>query len=103
MRFMKAELDNSRARLEREHARSSELASERLVKEHLPILDKLQRALEADGDIKEGAKATRDQLADVLAEEGLDPINSEKGQSLDLALHEALMSKPSDEQEEDTV
>jgi molecular chaperone GrpE (heat shock protein) len=34
---MKAELENSRARMEREHARSVEFASERLVKELLLI------------------------------------------------------------------
>jgi molecular chaperone GrpE len=102
MRRMKAELENSRARLEREHARSVELASERLVKELLPILDNLERALEADGDIREGVEATRDQLVDILTQEGLNPISSE-GQSFDPAVHEALMSKPSDEHEEDTV
>ena len=103
MRRMKAELENSRTRLEREHARSVELASERLVKELLPILDSLERALEAEGDIKEGVEATRDQLVDVLTQEGLNPISSEEGQSFDPAVHEALMSKPSEEHEEDTV
>ena len=102
MRRMKAELENSRARLEREHARSVELASERLVKELLPILDNLERALEADGDIREGVEATHDQLVDILTQEGLNPISSE-GQSFDPAVHEALMSKPSNEHEEDTV
>ena len=102
MRRMKAELENSRARLEREHARSVELASERLVKELLPILDNLERALEADGDIREGVEATRDQLVDILTQEGLNPISSE-GQSFDPAVHEALMSKPSNDHEEDTV
>lgn len=102
MRRMKAELENSRARLEREHARSVELASERLVKELLPILDNLERALEADGDIREGVEATRDQLVDILTREGLNPISSE-GQSFDPAVHEALMSKASNEHEEDTV
>jgi molecular chaperone GrpE len=103
MRRMKAEFDNSRTRLEREHARSVELASERLVKELLPILDNLERALEAEGDVREGVEATRNQLVDILAEEGLNPISSEEGQSFDPAVHEALMSKPSDEHEEDTV
>jgi molecular chaperone GrpE len=102
MRRMKAELENSRARLEREHARSVELASERLVKELLPILDNLERALEADGDVKEGVEATHDQLVGILAQEGLNPISSE-GQTFDPAVHEALMSKPSDEHEEDTI
>ena len=103
MRRMKAEFENSRTRLEREHTRSVQHASEQLVTELLPILDNLERALEADGDVKEGVEATRDQLVDILAEEGLNPISSEEGQSFDPAVHEALMSKPSDEHEEDTV
>ena len=102
MRRMKAEFENSRTRLEREHTRSLELASERLVKELLPILDNLERALEADGDVKEGVEATREQLVNILTQEGLGPISSE-GQDFDPAVHEALMSKPSDEHEEDTI
>ena len=102
MRRMKAELKNSRARLEKEHARLDQLASERLVKELLPIVDNLERALEADGDIREGVEATRAQLVGILAHEGLSPISSE-GQGFDPAVHEALMSKPSDQHEEDTV
>jgi molecular chaperone GrpE len=102
MRRMKAELENSRARLDREHARSVELASERLVKELLPILDNLERALEADGDVKEGIEATHEQLVDILTQEGLSPISSE-GENFDPAVHEALMTKPSDEHEEHTV
>ena len=102
MRRMKAELENSRTRLEREHARSVEFASERVVKELLPILDNLERAIEADGDVIEGVEATREQLVDILAQEGLSPISSE-GQSFDPTVHEALMTKPSDEHEEDTV
>jgi len=103
MRRMKAELENSRARLEKEHARLVQLASEQLVEELLPVLDNLERALETEGDIKDGVEATRDQLVDVLTQEGLSPIDSEEGQSFDPAVHEALMGKPSDEHEEDTV
>jgi molecular chaperone GrpE len=102
MRRMKGELKNSRARLEKEHARLDQLASERIVKELLPILDNLERALEADGDVKEGIEATRDQLVGILAQEGLNPISSE-GQNFDPAVHEALMSKSSEEHEEDTI
>src|ERR671916_2751108 len=96
MRRMKAEFENSRARLEREHARSVELASERLVKELLPILDNLERSLEANGDVKEGIEATHEQLVGILTQEGLSPISSE-GENFDPAVHEALMTKPSDE------
>lgn len=102
MRRMKAELENSRKRLERERARFVQLASERLVRELLPILDNLERALEAEGDIREGVAATRDQLVAALGREGLAPVFSD-GEHFDPAIHEAVMSQPSDEHEEDTV
>lgn len=99
---MKAELENSRKRQERERTRFVQLASERLVKELLPVLDNLERALEAEGDIREGVKATRDQLLNVLVQEGLTPVASD-GEEFDPAVHEAVMGQPSDEHEEDTI
>lgn len=99
---MKAELENSRKRQEKERSRFTQLASERLVRELLPILDNLERAVEAEGDIREGVRATRDQLTGVLSQEGLAPIFSD-GESFDPAFHEAVMSQPSEEHEEDTV
>ena len=101
-RRMKAELENSRKRQERERERLVQTASERLVRELLPVLDNLDRALEAGGDIREGVRATRDQLVVVLAQEGLAPVASD-GQSFDPAVHEAVMGQPSDEHEEDTI
>jgi molecular chaperone GrpE len=102
MRRMKAEMENSRKRLERERTRYAQVASERLVGELLPVLDNLERALEAKGEVREGVKATRDQLVAVLAREGLAQIHSD-GESFDPAVHEAVMSMPSDEHEEDTI
>ena len=102
MRRMKAEMENSRKRMERERARYVQAASERLVGELLPVLDNLERALEAQGDVREGVRATRDQLVTVLAREGLAQIHSD-GESFDPAVHEAVMGMPSDEHEEDTV
>ncbi len=102
MRRMKAEMENSRKRLERDRARFTQLASERLVRELLPVLDNLERALEVEGDIREGVRATRDQLLTALGREGLEPVLSD-GESFDPAIHEAVMGMPSDEHEEDTV
>jgi molecular chaperone GrpE len=102
MRRMKAEMDNSRKRQERERARTVQLASERLVGELLPVLDNLERALEVGGDIREGVRATREQLLAVLEREGLVPVSSD-GESFDPTFHEAVMGQPSDEHEEDTV
>lgn len=102
MRRMKAELENSRKRQERERKRFVQLASERLVRELLPVLDNLERALEAEGDIREGVQATRYQLLTVLEQEGLVPVDSD-GESFDPAVHEAVMGQPSEEHEEDTI
>ena len=102
LRRLKAEFENSRKRQERDRARILSMASERLVQELLPVLDNLDRALEAGGDIREGVMATREQLAAVLAEEGLLPVASD-GQPFDPNVHDAVMGQPSEEHEEGTI
>ena len=102
LRRLKAEFENSRKRQERERARILAMASERLVQELLPVLDNLDRALEAGGDIRQGVQATREQLAEVLAEEGLLPVASD-GQPFDPNVHDAVMGQPSEEHEDGTV
>jgi len=102
LRRLKAEFENSRKRQERERSRLLETASEKLVVELLPVLDNLDRALEAEGDIREGVRATREQLADALGKEGLLPIASD-GQPFDPNVHEAVMGQPSEEHEEGTI
>jgi molecular chaperone GrpE len=102
LRRLKAEFENWRKRQERERSRVLSMASERLVQELLPVLDNLDRALEAGGDIREGVQATRDQLAEVLGDEGLLPVASD-GQPFDPNVHEAVMSLLSEEHEEGTI
>ena len=102
LRRLKAEFENSRKRQERERARILSMASERLVQALLPVLDNLERALEAGGDIREGVQATREQLAEVLAEEGLLPVASD-GEPFDPNVHDAVMGQPSEEHEDGTV
>ncbi|HET7480579.1 MAG TPA: nucleotide exchange factor GrpE [Rubrobacteraceae bacterium] len=102
LRRLKAEFENSRKRQERERQRILQTASERLITELLPVLDNLDRALDHEGDIREGVRATRDQLADVLGREGLLPVASD-GQSFDPNVHEAVMSQPSEDHEEGTI
>jgi len=102
LRRLKAEFENSRKRQERERTRILSMASEKLVQELLPVLDNLDRALEAGGEIREGVQATRDQLAEVLGNEGLLPVASD-GQPFDPNVHEAVMGQPSEEHEEGTI
>lgn len=99
---LRAEFENSRKRAERERERILHSASEKLVTELLPVLDNLDRALEAEGDIREGVRSTRDQLVSVLSEEGLSTVVSD-GEHFDPNVHEAVMGQPSEEYEDGTV
>ncbi|MGH3089289.1 MAG: nucleotide exchange factor GrpE [Rubrobacteraceae bacterium] len=102
LRRLKAEFENSRKRQEKERERILQTASERLILALLPVLDNLDRALESEGDVREGVSATRDQLADAMGNEGLLPIASD-GQIFDPTVHEAVMSRPSEDHEEGAV
>src|SRR6185436_10248923 len=100
-----AEFDNFRKRNAREQAAFAERASERLVKELIPILDDLGRALEAAADheeakLEDGVRLVHRSLADLLAKQGLTEIETEG--KFDPHVHEALLSQPS-EQEEGSV
>ncbi len=77
-------------------------ASERLVNDLLPVLDNLERALEVEGDVRGGVQATLEQFAAVLGEQGLTPVPSD-GEPFDPNIHEAVISEPSEEHEENTV
>jgi molecular chaperone GrpE len=97
-----AEFDNFRKRSAREQAALSERANERLVKELLPVLDDLGRALEAAADheeakLEEGVRLVHRALSDVLTKEGLAEIETDG--KFDPHVHEALLSQPSDEEE----
>src|ERR671927_1290290 len=77
-----AEFDNYRKRNAREQAALSERANERLVKELIPILDDLGRALEAaaeheEAKLEEGVRLVHRALADLLTKEGLAEIATE--------------------------
>ena len=97
-----AEFDNYRKRSAREQAEQATRANERLVKELLPILDDLGRALEAATDheeakLEEGVRLVHRSLAELLAKEGLAEI--ETAGKFDPHVHEALLSQPSDAEE----
>jgi molecular chaperone GrpE len=99
---LKAEFDNFRKRTAREQADLVTRASERLVRDLLPVLDDLGRALEAaeqhqEAQLEEGVKLVHRSLADLLKREGLVEIETEG--LFDPHVHEALLSRPSDAEE----
>src|SRR2546423_2923511 len=97
-----AEFDNYRKRSAREQAAFSERANERIVKELIPILDDLGRALEAaeeheEAKLEEGVRLVHRAMSDLLKKEGLAEIETEG--KFDPHVHEALLSQQSDEEE----
>src|SRR5881398_2443771 len=97
-----AEFDNYRKRSARDAAALTQRANERLVKELLPVLDDLGRALEAAEEhegakLEEGVRLVHRALADLLRKEGLAEIQTDG--KFDPHVHEALLSQPSDADE----
>ena len=94
---LKAEFDNFRKRSERDQRQRAALAGERLVKELLPVLDDLERALEAaseheEAKLEEGVRLVHRALSDALAREGLAEIETDG--PFDPHVHEALLAQP---------
>jgi molecular chaperone GrpE len=99
---LKAEFDNYRKRAAREQNEFASRAAERLVKELLPVLDDLERALEAaeeheEAKLEEGVRLVQRALADALQREGL--VEIETNGKFDPHVHEALLSQPDDDYE----
>jgi molecular chaperone GrpE len=97
-----AEFENYRKRVARDQANLAARAHERLVKELLPVLDDLERALEAgaehqDAKLEEGVRLVQRELREALGKEGL--VEIETNGRFDPHVHEALLSQPSDQDE----
>ena len=102
LKRLAAEFENYRKRVAREQAALSSRAAERLVKELLPIVDDLERALEAaeeheEAKLEEGVRLVHRQLASALEREGLAEIETDG--KFDPHVHEALLSQPSEADE----
>jgi molecular chaperone GrpE len=103
---LKAEFDNYRKRAARDQEQLVARAHERLVKELLPVLDDLERALAAaeeheEAQLEEGVRLVHRALVEALQKEGLAEIETD-GQ-FDPHVHEALLSQPDDEQESGAI
>ena len=99
---LKAEFDNYRKRVAREEQQLVARASERLVKQLLPLLDDLERAVEAAGEhgeveVADGVRLVHRALANLLAREGL--VEVDTSGRFDPHTQEALLTQSSDEPE----
>ena len=99
---MAADFENYKKRAARERAEYVTLANERLVKELLPILDDLERALGAAASTRRrrsrrvyGSCIARSRR--LLERKGVKQIDTDG--KFDPHVHEALLSQPSDAEE----
>ena len=93
---VQADFENYRKRAAREQERLVAHAHDRLVRELLPVLDDLERALEAaekheEAQLVEGVKLVEQSLRAALRKEGLHEIETD-GQ-FDPHVHEALLTQ----------
>jgi molecular chaperone GrpE len=97
-----ADFDNFRKRQARDHHALVARATEGLVKNLLPVLDDLERALVAaaeheEAKLEEGVRLVHRELAQVLAKEGLVAVETDG--KFDPHEHEALLTQPSEAEE----
>ena len=97
-----AEFENYRKRVSRDQESLVARAHERLVKELLPVLDDLERALSAaeeheEAKLEEGVRLVHRELRSALDREGLAEI--ETSGVFDPHVHEALLTQPSEAEE----
>lgn len=103
-----ADFDNYRKRQRDEVARLTGLVREDLIIKLLPLMDNFDRTLlaaEAEhsyDSLVEGVTLALKQTRDMLAMEGLEPIEA-IGKQFDPEIHEALMREDTDDYEENTI
>jgi molecular chaperone GrpE len=106
---LQAEFDNFRKRNERERMDFAEFAGEQTVRSLLPILDDLERALnaaatseDAAAEFVKGVELIYNRFLETLKKQGLEPINTE-GAQFDPHVHEAIARTESDEHQDGTI
>jgi molecular chaperone GrpE len=103
-----AELENYRKRAQRELQDALRYANMPLLRDLLPVLDNVHRALDSAestavaSPLVEGIKMVAQQLEGVLARHHCEPIDA-LGSPFDPNLHEAIMQQPSTEHPPNTV
>jgi molecular chaperone GrpE len=107
LKRLAADFDNYRKRTARDQESLVARAHERLMKALLPVLDDLERALDAADHpearagqappLQEGVGLVARALREALEREGLEEIQTDG--RFDPHVHEALLSQPSEEEE----
>ena len=106
---LSADYLNYQKRVQRDIDQAREFANESLIKDLLPVLDDMERALEAaranhadDDPLLVGMQLVHDKAVDTLGRFGLKAIDAQ-GKAFDPELHQAIMMQPTEDQEPQTV
>jgi molecular chaperone GrpE len=96
-----AEFDNFKKRAQKEKEDVQRFGIERLLKDFLPVMDNLERALDHaeqhdPGQVIEGVRLVQKLFETTLAKHGVQGFSA-VGKPFDPGLHEALMQQESDE------
>ena len=100
-----AEFDNYRKRMDRERRELAEYTAGEAVAEMLPIIDNLERALQAasiDDPLRKGVELIHKQMLDMLRKRGVKPIDA-RGADFDPNFHQAVIHEESPEHREGEV
>jgi len=103
-----ADLDNFRKRIQRERAETARFAEESLIRDLLPVVDNLERALSHAQDggngqpLVDGVNLVLRSLRDILDKHGVTRIEA-RGEVFDPARHEALARVEIDDEEPNRV
>ena len=100
---LRAEFDNYRKRASRELTDARTCAQGDLLADLLPVLDNLERALDAaehhqEGKVLQGVRLTRDLFVGLLARAGVEGVPG-VGTEFDPQVHEAVLVQPSEQDE----
>src|SRR4051812_33429640 len=94
-----ADFENYRRRAAKDAAGAGERAKAGLVRELLPVLDNLERALASidapDESLAQGVKLVHADLVGVLQRSGVESFDP-TGEAFDPTVHEALTTRPAD-------
>lgn len=95
-----AEFDNFRKRNAKERSDLLLFASENALKNMLPVLDDMERAIRNNENatdiaaVKEGFSLIQQKLLHILGSQGVKPMGDPKGQVFDVDRHEAITKAP---------
>ena len=104
----RAELENFKRRMQREKSESLRFASEPLLRDILPVIDNLERAVahakESDGSqaLVEGVELVLRSLLDTIGRHGVSRVKA-KGEAFDPSRHEAVAQVENTELAPNTV